>query len=295
MDLASFTRFLNGFLMIAVPILLGIYLIHKFQSSWKFWLIGAATFIISQIFHIPFNNYVLNPVIGSLHQTIQGPAGGLIVALLLGLSAGVFEECARYGMFRWWLQGKQSWRTAILAGAGHGGAEAIYLGAVVMWVFINLVAVRNADLTKLNFTPEQLVIARQQILAYWSLPWYDTLLPVVERIFTIPFHIMASVVVLQVFTRRPGKQQLKWLGLAILLHTLMNASAVFLSGYWSVYAVEAMLGGLAIMDIIIIFALRQPEPESTSQIPSSTPMEKPIFTPEPIEETSENLEKTRYQ
>lgn len=291
MDLVTITRFVNGFLMIVLPILLGMYLVKRFKLSWKIWLIGGITFIISQILHIPFNTYVLNPLLSHF----QGVSGTLLAALLLGLSAGIFEECARYGMFRWWLQDKRTWRTAVLAGAGHGGTEAIFLGAVVLWVFINMVAVRNADLSKLNLTPSQLQSAQQQIQAYWSVPWYDTLLGVVERIFTIPFHIMASVLVLQVFTRRPGHQQLGWLGLAIMLHMLMDASAVFIGSQWNAYAAEAVLGGLAVMDIIIIFVLRQPEPDHNDQKPDETPKKLPSFSPEPIEETSDNLEKTRFQ
>ncbi len=293
MDLLTITHFINGFLMIALPIALGIILVNNFKLSWRLWLIGGATFILSQVLHIPFNSYVLNPLIGAVQRSIPGAPSYLMTALMLGLSAGVFEECARYGMFRWWLQDKHSWRVAVLAGAGHGGVEAIILGGIVLWAFINFVAVRHADLSKLNLTPEQLTAVQQQLQVYWNAPWYDTLLGVVERIFTIPFHIMASVVVLQVFTRRPGQQQLGWLGLAVILHTFMDASTVFLSRYWSVYAVEAMLGGLAIIDVFIILALRQPEPAEPAE--TTTRMQPPVFAPERIEETSENLDKTRYQ
>jgi uncharacterized membrane protein YhfC len=295
MDLPVLTRFLNGFLMIAMPIILGIYLINRFHSSWKIWLIGAATFIVSQVFHLPFNTYILNPLLENIQQTLPGAAGILIIAILLGLSAGVFEECARYGMFNWFLKDNRTWRSAVLAGAGHGGAESIILGALVLWGFINMMAYRNLDLSSLNISPDQLAIARQQVQAYWSLPWYSTLLGAVERIFTIPFHIMASVVVLQVFTRRPGHRVLRWLALAIVLHTIMDASAVFIANQWGGYAAEAVLGILAIVDIMIIFALRQPEPEPTEHN-SSTPQTEPaVFSPAPVEETSENLENTRFQ
>jgi len=292
MDLVSVTRFLNGFLMIGLPIILGVYLTHKFQMGWKLWIIGATTFIFSQILHLPFNIYALNHILGTIQQTIQG---NLAIALLLGLSAGVFEECARYGMYRWWIKDARSWRTAILAGAGHGGIEAILLGGLVMLAFINLVAYRNYDLSNLNLSPDQLATAQQQIQMYWSLPWYDTLFGALERIFTIPFHIMASVLVVQVFTRRPGHQQLGWLGLAILLHTLMDASAVFIGSRWGGYAAEVVLCGLAIMEMIIIYTLRQPEPEANPPLPLPTVIESQVFTPTPVEETSENLEKTRYQ
>lgn len=295
MDLLTITHFLNGFLMIALPIVLGILLTHKFHLGWKLWLIGGATYIISQVFHIPFNSYLLNPLLGTIQQVSLGVPSNLAVGILLGLSAGIFEECARYGMFRWWLKDARSWKSAILAGAGHGGIEAIILGGLVMWGFINLTALRYADLSKLNLSADQLPILKQQLLMYWSIPWYNTLFGAVERIFTIPYHIMASVLVMQVFTRRPGQQQLRWLLLAIFLHATMNASAYFLAGYWRGYAVEAVLGALAVMDILIIFALRQPEPEP-SVVESIQPHAEPlVHMPKPIEETAENLENTRYQ
>jgi uncharacterized membrane protein YhfC len=293
MDLATITRFLNGFLMIAVPIVLGIYLTNKFHLGWKIWLIGASTFIISQIFHLPFNTYILNPFLETIQKILPGVPGDLVVALILGLSAGVFEECARYGMFRWWLKDSRTWRSAILAGAGHGGIESIILGCLVMLAFINMMAYQNSNLSNLNLTPDQLSVARQQIQMYWSLPWYDSLLGVLERIFTIPFHIAASVLVLQVFTRKPGHQQLWWLILAILYHAIMDASAVFIAGQWGGYAAEAILGVMAVLDIFIIFALRQPEPIAPLPLPNAN--EPSIFTPAQIEETSDNLEKTRYQ
>jgi uncharacterized membrane protein YhfC len=289
------TRFLNGFLMIAMPIALGIYLVNKLHAGGKIWIIGAATFIISQVGHLPFNSYLLNPVLGTIQQTCHGVSGSLIVALLLGLSAGIFEECARYGMFRWWLKDKQSWNTAVLAGAGHGGIEAIILGGIVMVVYLNMVALRNSDLSNLNLTPDQLEITRQQIQIYWSTPWYDTLFGAIERAFTIPFHIMASVVVLQVFTRRSGQQQIGWLGLAIVLHALMDASVVFIAGQWNGYVAEVVLGIMVIFEIIIIFALRQPEPEPIATPAGEVVKTVPKYSPEPVEETKENLEKTRYQ
>jgi len=295
MDFASFTHFLNWFLMIALPILLGIYLINKSHLSWKLWVIGATTFFISQVFHIPFNKFILNPILLNIQQALPSVIGSLVIAILLGLSAGIFEECARYGMFRWWIKNTRSWWSAILTGAGHGGIESIILGCLVMLGFINMMAYRNLDLSSLNLAPDQLSAARQQIQMYWSLPWYDSLLGAVERIFTIPFHIAASLIVLQVFTRKPGHRKHIWLILAILYHAIMDASIVFIADQLNAYAAEAILGIMAILDIIIIFALRQPEPEPTAPLPLPNAGEPLVFTPTPIEETSENLEKTRFQ
>jgi uncharacterized membrane protein YhfC len=295
MDLASFTHFLNWFLMIALPVLLGIYLINKSHLSWKLWMIGAGTFLISQVFHLPFNNYILNPLLQNIQQKLPGVSGTLIVAILLGLSAGIFEECARYGMFRWWIKDARSWWSAIVTGAGHGGIESIILGCLVMLGFINMMAYRNMDLSSLNLAPDQLSATRQQIQMYWSLPWYDSLLGAVERMFTIPFHIAASVIVLQVFTRKPGHHKHIWLVLAILYHAIMDSSIVFIAVQMNAYAAEAILGVIAVLDIIIIFALRQPEPEPPAPLAPPGTGEPLVFIPTPLEETSENLEKTRYQ
>ena len=295
MDFASLMHFLNWFLMIALPILLGIFLINKSHLSWKLWLIGAATFIISQVLHIPFNTYILNPILQKIQEALPGILGTLVISILLGLSAGVFEECARYGMFRWWIKNTRTWWSAIVTGAGHGGIEAIILGVLVMLSFINMMAYRNLDIGTLNLPADQLDTARQQIQMYWNLPWYDSLMGAVERIFTIPFHIAASVIVLQVFTRKPGQRKHVWLILAILYHALMDSSIVFIASRYNAYAAEGILGVMAVLDIIIIFTLRQPEPEPTQPPPPSDIGEQIPFQPTPIEETSENLEKTRYQ
>jgi len=295
MDLVTITNFLNWFLMIALPILLGIFLTIKFHLGWRIWLIGASTFILSQVFHLPFNKYILNPILENIQKTLPEVSSTLLIAISLGLSAGIFEEISRFGMYNWWLKNDRTWKKGILAGAGHGGIEAIILGILVMLTYINLMAYRNVDLSYLNLAPEQLSIARQQIEMYWSLSWYDSLLGALERMLTIPFHIAASVLVLQVFTRNPKRLMYIWLVIAVLYHTILDASVVLIAGQWGVYAAEAFLAITVVLDIIIIFTLRQPDPEPTSPLPPQNAGEPLVFTPTPVEETSDNLEKTRYQ
>ncbi len=54
---------LNGFLMIALPLVLGVVLARRWRLSWGLFGAGAATFVASQVFHIPFNNLVLTPFV----------------------------------------------------------------------------------------------------------------------------------------------------------------------------------------------------------------------------------------
>ena len=284
---------LNGLLMIGMPIALGIYLTRKFHYGWRLWFIGAAGFIISQVGHIPFNNLLNNLFLkGSLPMPPQAYRS-LILAIIAGLSAGVFEEVTRYLVMRFWAKDARSWRKGVLLGAGHGGAEAILLGGLVFYAFIQMAAYQGADLSKL-VPANQLAAAHQQITAYWSATWYDSLLGAVERFFTIPVQICFGVIVVQVFTRK----RIYWLGAAILWHAAIDAVAVYFNGYfrsfgWGTYAVEGLIGIMSLISVGIIFALRQPEPaEPESALPAL--IEPLPLTPKQVEETPENLDNSRF-
>ncbi len=122
MDILFFTHLLNGLLMIAMPVGLAFYLTRKFKLDWRLWWIGAAVFVLSQVGHIPFNALVGPLFNQSAIVAMPVASQRLISAVFLGLSAGLFEELFRYGMFRWWAKDARSWRKGVLTGAGHGGA-----------------------------------------------------------------------------------------------------------------------------------------------------------------------------
>ncbi|MBN2147716.1 MAG: YhfC family intramembrane metalloprotease [Anaerolineales bacterium] len=284
------THPLNGLLMICLAVGLSIVLTRKFRLGWGLWWIGGATFIISQVGHLPFNAWVLNPLVKKIAANEIPPANlTILIALMFGLSAGLFEEISRYIMYRWWAKDARSWKKGILAGAGHGGMEAILLGILVLFTFIQMVAILDADLSTL-VAPEELSLVQMQVETYWTSPWYLTLLGAVERAFTLPFHVAASVLVLQSFTRR----NLGWLGLAILWHTFVDASVVYLASIWDIYLVEGFIGVLALVNIGIVFLLRRPEPETPPLPGVPAPIEMAVQLAPP-EETIENLENSRFQ
>jgi uncharacterized membrane protein YhfC len=83
-------------MMICVPVLLGIWLTRKFKPGWRLSGIGAVTFFLSQVLHLPFNS-LLNSLF--LRGILPLPPTAWRVpfkALVGGLSAGFFEETARY-------------------------------------------------------------------------------------------------------------------------------------------------------------------------------------------------------
>jgi uncharacterized membrane protein YhfC len=286
MDFLFFAHLLNALLMIGLPVGLAIYLTRTWRLPWRLWLIGAATFLLSQVGHIPFNMLV-SPLFTSGPVTRIPPFGQqLIVAVFAGLSAGLFEELFRYGMFRWWAKDARSWRKGVLAGAGHGGMEAIALGALSLYAFLQLVVLRNADLSTL-IPADQLSAAREQVAAYWSMSWYEALLGALERAFTIPIQISLAVIVLQCFLRR----QAFWVWLAVGYHALVDASAVLAAPHLGIYGTEALVAVYFVFSLFVIFRLRAPEPPAP---PEGDRIPPPVFTPKPPEETREKLEDTRF-
>ena len=287
MDILFWAHLLNGLLMIAMPVGLAIYLTRRWKLGWGLWFIGAGTFILSQVGHIPFNSAAGALLNRTAMVNWFKPNQLIFNAIFLGLSAGLFEELFRYGMFRWWAKDARSWRKGVLAGAGHGGVEAIILGILVLYSFMQLAAYRNVDLATI-VPAAQLEVAQGQITTYWSATWYASLLGALERFFTIPVQIAFSVIVMQTFTRK----QWFWVWLAVLYHALIDASVVYLLQPLGMYGVEALAGGFAVLSVIIIFSLRQPEPDNPQPV-SVSPMPMPKL--EPMEETPDNLDNSKYQ
>lgn len=284
------THLLNGLLVFIFAIGLGIFLTRKYQLKWRLYWIGAVTFVVSQVFHIPFN-LALTQLFNRGWLPVPPPSWRtLFNSIILGLSAGFFEEFARYATYRWWARDARSWKESLLLGAGHGGFEAILTGVLILYAYIQMVALRGADLSAL-LPANQVEIAQAQITAYWSAPWYQTLLGAVERAFALPAQVALSVVVLQVFIRH----QIRWLWLAIAWHTLLDALSLYTANLWGVYISEGSLGLLALISLAIIFLLRRLHLEKAMIEPeplSPPPGEIPKITDLP--ETAENLEETRY-
>ena len=286
MDFLLLAHFLNGLPMILLPIGLGIYLTRRWKTGWRLWLIGAGTFVLSQVGHIPFN-LVMGLILNRTPLGQLSPAGQLLFnAVFLGLSAGIFEELFRYGMFRWWAKDARTWKTGILTGVGHGGIEAILLGLIALYALLQLAVLRDQDLSTL-FPADQLALAQLQVAEYWSMTWYDSLLGALERLFTIPVQISFAVIVLQCFTRRQGF----WIWIAVGYHALIDATAVLAVNHIGVYGTEAIVAGFSILSLGIIFRLRRPDPAPAPEPPSSP---VPAFTPQPLGETPEKLEDTRF-
>lgn len=283
---------LNGLLMIALPLALGVVLARRWRLSWGLFGAGAATFAASQLLHLPFNNLVLTPFVTERGMFVAGGLAFIAAALLYGLSAGVFEEVARFVVMRRWAPDVRTLPNALMFGAGHGGGEAIILGGFVLYGFFQAVALRGADLAK-ALPSEQVDIVAAQMALYWSMPWYKALLGAVERAGAICFHLSASAMVLQ-SVRRGGWG---WLAGAVAWHTLFNAATLIVMDRWGVYAAEGTVivgAGISLLIIYAINSMDAPGKEIEASPQSTSPPNLRVRRVKEEEISDDSLEDSRY-
>jgi len=284
------TYTLNAILMIALGIGWGVLITRRYKMGWRLFWIGGAIFVISQVFHIPFNALVTLLFKNGVLPAPPPEWQVLFNAVFLGLSAGIFEEVARYLGCRYWAKEARTWSQGLLYGAGHGGTEAILLGILTFYTTLQFFALKGQDLSKI-VPLDQLPLIQQQVTTFWSTPWYLTMLGAVERALTIPVQITFAIIVLQAFTRA----KIYWLFIAIFWHALLDASAYYVARVWNVYVAEIAILGFTVASIIILFLLYRQTPHEIdqSQPPPTTysPMKLEL---KPIQESSDKIEDTRY-
>ena len=287
---------LNTFLMIGLGLGLGLILHHRFGLPWGVYGAGALTFILSQVGHIPFNRWALNPIMERVAPQPEPGSNDLIIwAVLLGLSAGIFEETARYLVLRFWRRDVRSWRFSVMFGAGHGGIEAVLVGTMAFVAFLQLFFYREFDPQSITGLSEgsQLDALRMTLNTYWGYNWYEHLWGALERFSVLPIHLSAAVLVYYSVRRR----NLLWYLAAVLWHAMVDFFAVFASQSWGIPLTEGIIFTLGLLGWGIVFLLREPtlavpEPERETQVvePPATPVAP---TDKPI--TTKDLEESRYE
>ncbi len=276
---------INYGLMILIPIIVALFIRRRTAAPWRLWFIGAVTFIASQVLHIPFNFVVQRS--GLLPSDTSLMTNLLLYAAFLGLSAGVFEESARYLTYRFWAKDARSWSRGLMLGAGHGGMEAILVGSLATISFVSLLATVNSETAMSALPAEQRQLVTDALAQITGAPTGTLLLGAVERLFAITAHLAMSLLVLQVFLRR----NIAWLFASIGFHTLLNMVAVVAAARLNPYATEGIIGLFALLALFIIFRLRTPEPAAPEPIPLPPPPDAAALNLRP---TDDALDRSRY-
>jgi len=277
---------LNTLLMVGIPCLLAVILIRRGNDGFRPIGIGVAAFVLSQVGHIPFNQFVLLPALeGWGIGLTQSGWKLLVMGIAVGFSAGIFEETARYLSFRFWLNKEPNTLLPIKYGVGHGGIEAFLLGILALYALIQVLTLGGEGSLN-SFSSEQADLIRAQILAYWDVPWQHLLLGAWERVSAMIFHVGASLMVY----KSVRKKKPSWLAIAVLWHTLLNAFAVISSQKMDFVLVESILFVFSLGWLFWAWALREREDEELKP-------ELPLLGETRLQTqriTAEQLEESRY-
>jgi uncharacterized membrane protein YhfC len=239
--------------MIVLPILLGFWLTRKFKLSWKLFFAGAATFIASQVLHIPFLSGMTALFNNGVLPSPPLAWSAVFNAVFLGLAAGVFEETSRWVLYKFILKKNRTWNEGVLVGAGHGGVEALIIGVLGIFTVINMIVLKNVDMSTMGIPADQLAAAQGQVDAFWASPAYMGLLGLAERVFAITLHIALSVMVLySIAYKKPV-----WFWLAVLWHSIVDAAAVYLMPLIGALAIEGVVAVMALVSLAILFGLKK--------------------------------------
>ena len=222
---------------IAVPVVLYVIYRKKGANHLPFWT-GAVTFVLFALVLEQLAYFFFMKT--ALWKTITGNL--MLYGLVGGLFAGVFEETGRFVAFKTVLRKKRgNDHNALMYGAGHGGVEAVILlsASMVMTIIFSL---------QYNAGQSSALGGLDSAQALLNTPFWMLLVGAVERIAAIAIHMALSVLVW--FAAKHGKKF--WLfPLAILLHLLVDAVAVILSGSGvNVWIIE---GTVYLMAIAFVF------------------------------------------
>ena len=273
--------------MILIPCLGAIFLLRRGKGGFRVIGIGVAGFLLSQVGHLPFNQFLLLPGLrrAGIDLAPQSGSSLWILALAAGLSAGLFEELARYLIFRFWLRGKEGSFLPWKYGIGHGGIEAILAGLLVLYTLVQVLALGNEEVLG-GFPADQAALIRSQLETYWAVPWHDALLGAWERVSALLFHLGASVFVYKSVRER----KILWLGVALLGHTVLNGFALIAVNQMSLLLVELLLFAGALLWVAWAWLVR---PRFAGQEGLKPPPPKPNLSVRQI--TTEQIEESRYE
>lgn len=249
-----------GAAMIVLPAAFAWLLVRRLSTPLALLLIGAATFLAAQALRLPLLQGLTSlfasgalPAPGPAYQTAFNIA-------ILSLTAGLFEEGARYLAYRHVIPKARSWNAAVTFGAGHGAVESIVLGGLMGLEFATMLSLGTPGAAPLpGQSPEEHARLAEQAAHYWATPWYLPLLGAAERAFAICFHLAMAVVVLEAVK----KSSLMWLAGAMAAHAAANATAVAALTRFGPVAAEIAVGLIAAVALYVLFRLRGKDVTST--------------------------------
>ncbi|GAB4580674.1 MAG: hypothetical protein Fur0022_34160 [Anaerolineales bacterium] len=257
-----FTYSLSILLMIFIPVVLAATWRRSRPTPWVLFSLGSLTFILSQVVHLPLNNWLTT--LGILPEPGDSTFPLWRNALTLGLTAGLCEELARAGGYAALQKWKPAWmrfQDGVMLGLGHGGFEAMVIGGVFTAAGVSaLIPLIDQDLSALGLSSAQIESVQFQLDSLTSNP-LNAGFPLLERIIAMAAHVTFSVLVWQAFARNQFRRNWFFIPLAILYHTVLDFVAVIGVNQWggNIWLLELIFAGVVLPGAVWVIWLGRRE------------------------------------
>ncbi|WP_068677112.1 YhfC family glutamic-type intramembrane protease [Oceanobacillus sp. Castelsardo] len=177
-------------LVISVGLPLMALLYSYYKKQYIPFVLGVLAFVVSQVLiRIPILQYLGEH---STTYSMFNATQPVLFAIVIGLSAGIFEEFARFTAMYFFMK-QRDWQSGFWFGLGHGGIEAV--------LFVGISAIN--------------LLLSPAAIAYSA----DFFIGGVERFFAMLLHIGLSIIVLQGVVRK----RFYYILLAIIIHGFTDA------------------------------------------------------------------------
>jgi len=239
-----------------LPIVLLLVLCLKKKISAKPMFLGAAAFFISQIcLRIP-----ILQVLGA-QSWFKAFALNYFIpyALALAVTAGLFEESARY-LFAGGLKKQRAFRDALAFGLGHGFCEVILLtGMAQINNIIYAAAINNGNFNTLTATLSASI--RQQLLtSMLSVAPSMVYIGLLERVFAVTFHVFATILIFKAI----NEHKIRYYFLALAAHAVLDFGSIMLAKYTNMWGAEGFLFIVSLAALFFIFKMKPTFPATNN-------------------------------
>lgn len=241
---------LNLIICFVLPIIALVFLQKKYKKAIIPFLLGALAFFISQmVLRVPIINSILPRFFWYEIFQVKYP---YLYWIFLGLTAGIFEEISRLFFIDKFMKNNHRYVDSLSFGLGHGAIEAMIItGISNINILILSIMINNGTfyLNNLNLPQASLEAIYNQCV---NLTSSLAILGGIERIIAMGIHIGLTVIVFEGIIK--GKP-FKYLTIAILIHTVVDASIGFMSQMFgfSIFAIEAVFGIISFALIFYVF------------------------------------------
>ena len=198
-----FSLLIGIILFYIVPVVGAVVLMRRKKGAGRAFLFGILAFSVSQLLmRVPILTVVLPRFAWFGVLQLSPWAYGIF----LGLTAGLFEEIARWIAIHFFLKGRTDFEHGLAFGLGHGGIE-------------------NMALIGPNYIATLITVLAGQGALLGDIGGASVFISVGERLYAVAFHVGASLLVMNGI--RKGRALLYLLA-AVVLHTVMDAAVVIL-------------------------------------------------------------------